>query len=99
MTAEALGKDGGGVRRKDERQDPVEVYFSADGMGCQGGIHDHHCILPPSVFPQRILGKVASFGLSSVGVGVGPALGIQPNSPYPRPSPPLTRKSLSPGEG
>lgn len=56
-------------------------------------------VSPPSVFPQRILGKVASSSLSSVGVGVGPALGIQPNSPYPRPSPPLTRKSLSPGEG
>lgn len=44
VTAEVLGKDGGGVGRKDERQDLVEVYFLADGVGCQGGIHDHHCI-------------------------------------------------------
>lgn len=52
---------------------------------------------PSSVLPQRILGKVASSGLSFLGVGVGPPSGTQPKSP--RPSPLLTRKSLSPREG
>lgn len=56
-------------------------------------------VSPSSVLPQSILGRIGSSGLSSLGLGLGPASGIQPNSPHPRPSPPLTRKSLSPGEG
>lgn len=58
-----------------------------DGMSgrYQSGIHDHKYI-PLSAQLQRILRKVASSDLSSLGVGVGLALGIQPDSSHPRPS-------------
>lgn len=98
VTAEALGKDDGGVGRKEERQDPVEAYFSADSMRCQSGIHDHHCI-PLICVSTDNSRRGCIFWPLILEVGVGLALGIQPNSPHPRPSPPLTRKSLSPGEG
>lgn len=52
-------------------------------------------ISPLSALLHRVWGKVASSGLSSLGVGVGLASEIQPNSSHPRPSPPPPRKSLS----